>query len=227
MAWFLNIFRKNNKQEEDAAMKYLIVGLGNPGAEYQYTRHNIGFMVLEAMAARKDLEFGGVRYGHSCVFKHKGRQLIMLKPGTYMNLSGKAVRYHLKQHKIPIENLLIITDDLSLPFGRLRLRAKGSHAGHNGLKDIEALLETQTYARLKFGIGNEYAKGAQVDYVLSDFNSEENELLPKLIKRSCEIILGFATIGVNRTMGEFNKKAMIVKKEEKAEGETKDKEEKA
>lgn len=185
-------------------MKYLVVGLGNPGAQYHLNRHNIGFLVLNELAGAKGKEFGQDRHGYTVTVKHKGRTLILLKPTTYMNLSGKAVRFHLEKHKIPVSNLLVITDDLSIPFGKLRLRAQGSAGGHNGLKNIQEILGGKNWARLRFGVGNDFPKGRQVDYVLEDFPQEEMDALPPLIDRSIEVIQSFASIGVERTMNFFN-----------------------
>jgi len=158
-------------------MKYLIVGLGNPGAEYQFTRHNIGFEILDALSGASNITFTPDRYGDVASLKHKGRTLILLKPSTFMNLSGKAVRYWLTKEKIPLENMLVITDDLALPFGTIRMRAKGSDGGHNGLKSIQELIETTKYARLRFGIGDTFNKGSQVNYVLGKWGEEESKTL--------------------------------------------------
>lgn len=186
-------------------MKYLIAGLGNPGSEYLLTRHNIGFMVLDRLAASKELFFAPDRYGDIATLSHRGRKLILLKPSTYMNLSGKAVRYWLQQEKIPVENLLVITDDIALPFGKLRLRTKGSHGGHNGLRNIEELLQTSQYARLRMGIGNDFPKGQQADYVLSPFTEEEQKQLPAVLDKAAQAVLSFATIGATQTMNQFNR----------------------
>ena len=156
-------------------MKYLIVGLGNIGDEYRDTRHNIGFNVLDAFAKASNIVFKDGRYGATADLSLKGRQLVLLKPSTYMNLSGNAVRYWMQQEKVPLENVLIVVDDLALPFGALRLKPKGSDAGHNGLKHIAAKLGTENYARLRFGIGNNFPKGAQIDYVLGHFSEEEKQ----------------------------------------------------
>ncbi|MBI9064531.1 MAG: aminoacyl-tRNA hydrolase [Marinilabiliaceae bacterium] len=187
-------------------MKYLIVGLGNIGAEYEHTRHNIGFDVLDAMAREKEITFKDQRYGAVTEYKFKGRIFILLKPNTYVNLSGRAVNYWLQKEKIPLENLLVIVDDLALPFGTLRLKPKGGDAGHNGLKNIQAMMNTASYARLRFGIGNDFSKGQQVDYVLGLWSEDEMETLKDRIKTSIGIIKSFATIGVARTMNQFNKK---------------------
>jgi len=186
-------------------MKYLIAGLGNIGAEYELTRHNIGFLVLDQLADEHNVSFALDRLAEKAEFKFKGRSIHLIKPTTYMNLSGKAISYWLQDLKIPKENLLVILDDLALPFGSLRLRTKGSSAGHNGLKNIELLLNGQDYSRLRFGIGNEFGKGQQVDYVLSNFDKEEFEKLPEYIKRANEMVMAFCTIGAERTMNQFNK----------------------
>lgn len=185
-------------------MKYLIVGLGNIGAEYELTRHNIGFLVLDRLADKEGLKWEHGRLAFTTEYKHKGRSLYLVKPTTYMNLSGKAVNYWLKELKIPIENLLVITDDLALPFGKIRLKGKGSAGGHNGLKNIEALNGGQNYSRLRFGVGDDFHKGHQVDYVLSPFNKQEMEELVPHMDRSIDAVLSFSTIGLERTMNFFN-----------------------
>ena len=187
-------------------MKYLIVGLGNIGDEYQNTRHNIGFNVLDAFAKASNIVFTDKRYGAIANHSIKGRQLILLKPSTYMNLSGNAVRYWMQQEKIPLENVLIIVDDLALPFGALRLKPKGSDAGHNGLKHIAATLGTENYARLRFGIGNNFPKGAQIDYVLGHFSEEEENLMEERLNIACDMIKSFCLAGIAITMNQFNKK---------------------
>lgn len=187
-------------------MKYLIAGLGNIGREYQDTRHNIGFKVLDALAKASNIVFEDKRYGAVAELKIKGRTLILLKPSTYMNLSGNAVRYWLQTEKIPVENLLVVLDDLALPFGSLRLKGKGSDAGHNGLKNIQSVLGTQNYARLRFGIGNDYQQGRQVDYVLGEFSDEEVEELSERISICDEIIKSYCLAGLQNTMNQFNKK---------------------
>mgnify|MGYP001160630710 CR=1 FL=1 len=185
-------------------MKYLIAGLGNIGPEYELTRHNIGFLILDRMADNKGISFTTSRYADKAELKHKGRQIHLIKPKTYMNLSGKAIAYWLKELKIPKENLLVVVDDLALPFGTLRMRAKGSAAGHNGLTNIEQLTGGQDYPRLRFGVGNNFGRGQQVDYVLSNFNNEEIEALPSLMDKAEEMILSFTTIGIQRTMSLHN-----------------------
>ena len=185
-------------------MKYLIAGLGNVGAEYELTRHNIGFLVLDQLADQQQVDFTTARLADKADFKFKGRSIHLIKPSTYMNLSGKAIAYWLQALNIPKENLLVILDDVALPFGTLRMRTKGSSAGHNGLKSIEETLGDQGYSRLRFGIGNNYSKGQQVDYVLSNFLQEEIDALPPLMKKANEMILSFSTIGAEKTMSLFN-----------------------
>lgn len=187
-------------------MKYLIVGLGNIGPEYEDTRHNIGFNVLDAFAKASNAVFENKRYGAVCEMKLKGRSLILLKPGTYMNLSGKAVSYWMQKEKIALEDMLVVVDDLALPFGTLRLRAQGSDGGHNGLKNINALLGTTLYARLRYGIGNDFLKGRQIDYVLGKWEGEEAQQLPALLEKGGEIITNFVLQGVTKAMNAFNKK---------------------
>ncbi len=186
-------------------MKYLIVGLGNIGPEYADTRHNIGFMILDKLAKDENCQFFNLRLGYYTDFKFKGRQVILIKPTTYMNLSGKALAYWMKEEHIPIENVLVLVDDLALPFGTLRLKPKGSAAGHNGLKHIEATLGHGNYARLRFGIGDDFPKGRQVNYVLNSFEKEELPELPALIDRSIEMIKSFVAVGAELTMTNFNR----------------------
>ena len=185
-------------------MKYLIVGLGNIGSEYELTRHNIGFLVLDQIAEEKGLKFKVDRFAETADFKFKGRHIHLIKPTTYMNLSGKAANYWLQQLKIPKENLLVIVDDIAIPFGKLRLRAKGSNAGHNGLKNIEEVTGGNNYARLKFGLGDDYSKGRQVDFVLSNFSKKEMEELPLIIDKAKEYVYSFSTQGITRTMNVLN-----------------------
>ena len=187
-------------------MKYLIVGLGNIGAEYANTRHNIGFKVLDALAEASNATFTAGRYGSTATIKHKGRTLILLKPSTYMNLSGKAVRYWMEQERIPRENLLVISDDIALPFGTFRMRKNGSEGGHNGLRNITEMLGDNQYSRLRFGVGGDFPRGHQVDYVLGDFSDEENKLMPERLKLFGDAILSFVSIGVDRTMNTYNGK---------------------
>jgi len=185
-------------------MKYLIVGLGNPGVEYKNTRHNVGFKTLDSLAKESNVSFNTEKLAQKATVKHKGRTLVLIKPTTFMNLSGKAVNYWLQKEKINIENLLIITDDLSLPFGKLRLKPKGSAGGHNGLKDIQQVLNTANYARLRFGIGDEFSKGKQVNYVLGEWTEKESEFLPMYIDKAVEMIKAFSTIGIQKTMNAYN-----------------------
>lgn len=187
-------------------MKYLIVGLGNIGAEYADTRHNIGFNVLDALAGASNTAFAADRYGSVAELRYKGRTLILLKPATYMNLSGKAVRYWLEREKIDRTNLLVVVDDIALPFGALRMRTSGSAGGHNGLKSICELLGTEEYARIRFGIGGDFARGQQVDYVLGSWTDEQRRLLPDRLKLFGDAILSFATVGAERTMNTYNKR---------------------
>lgn len=186
--------------------KVLIIGLGNIGDEYENTRHNIGFSVLDALAEKENVSFKVDRLASVAEYKFKGRTLVLVKPSTFMNLSGKAVNYWMQAEKISIHSILVITDDLALPFGTLRLRSKGSDGGHNGLKDITATLNSTEFSRLRFGIGNLFSKGKQVDFVLNKFNEEEQKLLPEKINTAIEIIKSYATIGVDRTMSLYNKK---------------------
>ena len=187
-------------------MKYLIVGLGNIGDEYRNTRHNIGFMVLDALAKASNIVFKDGRYGATATLSVKGRQLLLLKPSTYMNLSGTAVRYCMQQEKIPLENVLVVVDDLALPFGQLRLKGKGSDAGHNGLKHIAATLGTQAYARLRFGIGNDFPRGGQIDYVLGNFGEDDRQAMPERLELAGEIVKSFCLAGLNITMNQYNNK---------------------
>lgn len=185
-------------------MKFLIAGLGNPGNEYAGTRHNIGFMVLDKMAEDKGLTWESNRYGHTVTYKFRGKQFILLKPNTYMNLSGKAVRYHMQQNGLSPNQIMVITDDLSLPFGKTRIKPKGSAGGHNGLTNIEEVLGTQDYPRLRFGIGSDYARGAQVDYVLAPFSTTEQTTIPALLDKCRDALFAFATEGIDRAMNKFN-----------------------
>lgn len=192
--------------EEDLMKKFLIVGLGNIGEKYHNTRHNIGFKILDHLASEAEVSFETVKLGDRSTLKIKGRTLILIKPSTYMNLSGKAVKYWLDKEKIPLENLLVITDDLNLPFGTLRLKTKGSDGGHNGLKDIQDKLQTTKYNRFRFGISDAFSKGKQVDYVLSEWNEVETSQLDERLKMAAEVIKSFALAGVNNTMNQFNGK---------------------
>lgn len=185
-------------------MKFLLVGLGNPGAEYARTRHNIGFMALDALAAASESSFSPDRLGDVARCKHKGRQLVLVKPSTFMNLSGKSVRYWMDAEKVPLDRVMIVTDDINLPFGTLRVRAKGSDGGHNGLKDIQAVLGTNAYARLRFGVGADFGPGRQVDHVLGAFSPEEQQALEERLSRTTELLRSFAFAGLQRTMNTFN-----------------------
>jgi PTH1 family peptidyl-tRNA hydrolase len=187
-------------------VKYLIAGLGNIGPEYKNTRHNIGFQILDALAGASNISFNDKRYGFVTEYKYKARTFILLKPTTYMNLSGRAVNYWLQKEKIPIQNLLVLVDDLALPFGTIRVRAKGGNGGHNGLGNINQVLGRNDYARLRFGIGDNFHKGFQVDFVLNEWNNEEQKELPFKIDTCIDIIKSFGTIGTERTMNFFNKK---------------------
>ena len=188
-------------------MKYLIFGLGNIGDEYKNTRHNIGFKVLDAFVEGSNTSFKTDRLADVAEVKFKGRTLILIKPSTYMNLSGKAVRYWMDKEKVPLERTLVITDDLALPFGQTRMKGKGSDGGHNGLKSIDQMTGGNNYARIRFGIGNDFSKGRQVDFVLGNWNSEEQNMLPEIIKKAVDGVKKFGTIGLSHTMTELNKKA--------------------
>ena len=185
-------------------LKYLIAGLGNIGPDYEETRHNIGFMVLDSLATKLKSSFEPARYGDKAVVSHKGRSYILIKPSTYMNRSGKAVQYWLKKEKLTPERLLVVVDDVSLSTGALRMRAKGGDGGHNGLASIIEIMGHSSFSRLRFGIGNEYPKGFQSDYVLGKWKNEELELIKSRIEIAGEMILSFGTIGVERTMNFFN-----------------------
>jgi PTH1 family peptidyl-tRNA hydrolase len=187
-------------------MKYLIAGLGNIGSEYKNTRHNIGFQILDALARVSNISFNDKRLGFVAEYKYKARTFILLKPTTYMNLSGRAVAYWMQKEKIDIKNLLVLVDDIALPFGTLRVRAKGGAGGHNGLENINQVIGRNDYARLRFGIGDDFHKGYQVDYVLGEWSREEEKELPFKIDDGIEIIKSFGTIGVDKTMNFFNKK---------------------
>jgi PTH1 family peptidyl-tRNA hydrolase len=201
---FGSLFSKNDIAHDP--MKYLIVGLGNIGAKYEGTRHNVGFEVVDHLAQTKEVSWTTDNLGDVAQFKHRGRTYILLKPSTYMNRSGKSVRYWLQKEKIEKNNMLVILDDLNLPFGKQRLRGKGSDGGHNGLKDIDQMTGGNDYARLRFGIGDEFSKGQQVDFVLGEWSTEEKKTLPELIKYAGDTALSFGAIGLNHTMNTFNKK---------------------
>ena len=205
-AFIRKLFQREIIEEEADPMKYLIVGLGNPGSDYDETRHNVGFEVLDNLAKRFEVKFEQDSLGEICEFKFKGRTFVLLKPNTYMNLSGKAVRYWLQKKRILPENLLVVLDDLNLEYGKIRLRAKGSDGGHNGLKNIDLILGNNKYARLRVGIGDDFNKGRQVNYVLGKWTDKEWETLPDILYKSAECVLAMGTIGMGRAMSEFNKK---------------------
>lgn len=192
--------------------KYLIVGLGNIGSEYHETRHNVGFMIADDLAKQKEVSFEVSRYASVARTKHKGRQIIIIKPSTYMNLSGKAVRYWLEAEKIPMENMMVLYDDIDLDPGIIRIKPKGGGGSHNGINDIIDVLQTQNFVRLRFGIGKNYPRGLQSAYVLSSFDDDEIELIRQQVEEAGKAILSFTTVGLNRTMNSFNKKEI---KEEK------------
>lgn len=187
-------------------MKYLIVGIGNIGDKYENTRHNIGFKILDAFAKASNVVFKGKRFGMIAETTFRGRKLILLKPSTFVNLSGNAVRYWLEKEKIPLKNLLVVVDDLALPFGTLRLRKKGGDGGHNGLLHINQILGKETYPRLRFGIGDNFNQGNQVKYVLSNWSEEEDKVLPEITETAIKIIQSFTFHGIDMTMNKFNKK---------------------
>jgi peptidyl-tRNA hydrolase, PTH1 family len=187
-------------------MKYLIVGLGNIGAEYQNTRHNIGFTILDAFAKASNVFFTENRYGATCEVKIKGRTLILLKPSTFMNLSGNALRYWMHKENVEIENVLVVVDDIALPFGTLRLKPKGSDAGHNGLKNIQEILGHSNYARLRFGLGDDFKRGQQIEYVLGKWTLDQSKSLPERAEMAGEIIKSFCLAGLELTMTQFNGK---------------------
>ena len=184
--------------------KFLIVGLGNIGEKYNDTRHNIGFKILDEIALKEKATFESQKLGSVASFRFKGRTFILLKPSTYMNLSGKAVKYWMIKENISLENVLIICDDLNLNFGAIRVKAKGSDGGHNGLKDINAVLQTQQYARFRFGVGSKFSKGRQVDFVLGKWDTDEEKLIPERLEKSHAIVKSFGTAGLNNTMNTFN-----------------------
>lgn len=187
-------------------MKYLVAGLGNIGKEYDNTRHNVGFMILDALAGASNIVFEDRRYGFVAEYKFKSRIFVLLRPTTFVNLSGRAVNYWLKKEDIPLSNLLVVCDDLALPFGTIRVKAQGSDGGHNGLRNINEVLGTREYARLRFGIGDNFHKGYQIDYVLGKWTKEEEKGLPPLIDTSIEVIKSFGTLGIERTMNLYNTK---------------------
>jgi PTH1 family peptidyl-tRNA hydrolase len=209
MNWLQKLFSSATPEPKatiDPMNKFLIVGLGNIGAEYVNTRHNIGFKILDFFARKETVSFETVKLGQLAQYKFKGRTFFLLKPNTYMNLSGKAVQYWMDKENIPLENILVIADDLNLPFGSIRIKPKGSDGGHNGLKNINFVLNTQTYTRFRFGISDEFKKGQQVNYVLGEWGDDENAKLPERLAIASEIIKSFGTAGLENTMTGFNGK---------------------
>lgn len=201
-----SLFKKDKSylNEEDYMKKFLIVGLGNIGNEYKDTRHNIGFKVMDALAIKEKFTFETAKLGDIGMFKVKGRSVLCLKPSTYMNRSGKALKYWMDKENIPLENILVITDDINLSFGTIRIKTKGSDGGHNGLKDIQLFLQTTIYNRFRFGVGADFGKGRQVEYVLGEWNEEENSLLEERLNKSTEVVTSFVLAGIARTMNQFN-----------------------
>ncbi len=204
MVKLLKILKHKQKSFDD--LKYLIIGLGNIGKEYQETRHNIGFKILDALASASNISFEDNRYAQKTEFKFKGRTFVLIKPSTFMNRSGQAVNYWLKKTKVPVSNMLVLVDDIAIPFGSIRIKPKGSDGGHNGLADINRTLGGSNYARVRFGIGDDFPKGHQIDYVLGEWSKNEQSELPFLIDHSIEIIKSFGTIGLELTMTNLNKK---------------------
>lgn len=206
MNWLLTLFKKNKQEDTNPMKKFLIVGLGNIGSEYANTRHNIGFKILDYLANKESISFQTVKLGEIAELKIKGRTLLLLKPNTYMNLSGKAVKYWLEKENIEKDNMLVITDDLNLAFGTIRIKTKGSDGGHNGLKNIQLVLNSTEYPRFRFGISDAFKKGQQVNYVLGEWDTEEKEKLKERLEISSEIIKSFALAGLNHTMNTYNGK---------------------
>lgn len=202
--WF---WSRKHKRTEDDEVKYLIVGLGNVGSEYEGTRHNCGFMALDVLAKESDAVFQLARHAYKAEMKYRGRTLVLIKPTTYVNLSGKAVQYWLQAEKIPRENLLVIVDDIALPIGTLRMRKQGSGGGHNGLRNIEEQLGTNAYARLRIGVGNDFGRGHQIDYVLGRFSDTEMAQLEPALTAAAEAVKAFVTVGIDRAMNSCNTKA--------------------
>ena len=204
--WLKSLFnpRKAVLPETTPMKKFLIAGLGNIGEKYQDTRHNIGFKILDRLAKEEEVSFQDAKLGAMTTFKYKGKSVLCLKPSTFMNLSGKAVRYWVEKENIPLENVLIITDDINLPFGTLRLKGKGSDGGHNGLKNIQQLLNTTTYHRFRFGVGADFGKGKQVDHVLGKWNDLEINTLQERLEKSTALVRSFVFAGAKNTMNQFN-----------------------
>ena len=201
--WFS---KKNSKDNTEPMKKFLVVGLGNIGPEYVNTRHNIGFKALDYIAKKEGLSFETVKLGSLAEYKFKGRSFFLLKPNTYMNLSGKAVKFWMDKENIPLENIIVITDDLNIPFGTIRIKPKGSDGGHNGLKNINQVLNTQNYTRFRFGISDEFKKGQQVNYVLGEWSKEELNVLPERLEQAMQAIVSFGMTGLEKTMTAFNGK---------------------
>jgi peptidyl-tRNA hydrolase, PTH1 family len=201
-----NTWLRAKSKNEPEMNKFLIVGLGNIGPEYIQTRHNIGFKVLDFFVNSQGVSFDNLKLGALATVDIKGKRLFLLKPNTYMNLSGKSVHYWMQKETIPVENILVITDDLNLPFGTIRIRGNGSDGGHNGLKNINLVFNSQNYARFRFGIGDAFKKGRQVDYVLGEWSAEEEDKLPERLEKASEIIKSFALAGLQNTMTGFNGK---------------------
>ena len=208
MNWIKNLFSQNaiTVKTEEMSKKFLVVGLGNIGDEYTNTRHNIGFKIADYIASKYETAFETVKFGAKAEINIKGRKIILLKPNTYMNLSGKAVQYWMQKENIAKENILVITDDLNLAFGTIRIKGKGTDGGHNGLKNIQLILNTSEYPRFRFGISDEFKKGQQVDYVLGQWNESENEKLPERFEIAKKIVASFVLAGLNETMNQFNGK---------------------
>jgi PTH1 family peptidyl-tRNA hydrolase len=204
MNWFSTLFRP--KEKIDPMKKFLVVGLGNIGVEYVNTRHNIGFKILDFLSRKEGVSFQTAKLGELAEYKIKGRTVFLLKPNTYMNLSGKAVKYWMDKENISKENILIITDDLNLSFGTFRIKTKGSDGGHNGLKNIQLLLNSTEYPRFRFGISDEFKKGRQIDYVLGEWNNDEKVKLPERLELASQVIKSFALAGLPETMNLFNGK---------------------
>lgn len=205
MNWFRRLFTESKPDDNiDSSMKYLIVGLGNVGSEYENTRHNVGFKVVEALARKAEVRWVLERKAYRCEWRLKGRTVVMIKPTTYMNLSGEAVRYWLQAERVPRENLLVVVDDIALPLGTLRMKKQGSGGGHNGLGNIEQLLGDTNYCRLRIGVGNNFSRGRQIDYVLGQFSSEEEAELEPRVAKACEAVECFVTQGADRAMNMYN-----------------------
>ena len=204
--FFSNLFGTKVETKEELMKKFLIVGLGNIGEKYTNTRHNIGFKILDEVAEENKVTFETEKLGDVATFRFKGRTFILLKPSTFMNLSGKAVKYWMDKENISIENILVVTDDVHIDFGTIRLKAKGSAGGHNGLKDIQEKLNTQQYARFRFGVGGNYSKGRQIDFVLGEWSKEETSQLIERLPTSAKVIPSFGTAGLANTMNTFNGK---------------------